>query len=90
MSDLALYQALLPQLESIKEMLMTARDDVAAVTAQLTKAKGEILAKLDELQTAIDNGTVTSADLDPLRQAAQALDDVVVDQPAEPPAEPTA
>jgi hypothetical protein len=67
---------------------MTARDDVAAVTAQLSKAKDEILAKLDDLQTAIDNGTVTTADLEPLRQAAQSLDDVVPDTPPEPAPEP--
>lgn len=87
MSDLALYQAFIPLFESIKENIMAARDDVQAVVAQLGKAKDEILAKLDELQTAIDDGTVTSADLDPLRAAAQALDDVVEDVPTEPPAE---
>ncbi len=65
---------------------MTAKDDVATVVAELVKAKDEILAKINNLQTAVDNGTVTAADLDPLREAAQALDDIVPDVTA--PAEP--
>jgi hypothetical protein len=87
MSDLALYQALLPLLETISEEIMTARDDVQALTAQLGKAKDEILAKLADLQAAIDNGTVTAADLDPLRTTVQSLDDITPDQPAEAPTE---
>lgn len=66
---------------------MTAREDLAAVGAQLSKALGE-------LADAINNGTVTDADLQPLRDVAQQLDDLVPDEepvpPAEPPAEPPA
>lgn len=51
---------------------MTARDEINAVVAQLNKALGE-------LTTAINEGTVSTSDLDPLRAAAQALDDLNAD-----------
>lgn len=82
----AIHQLIAAQTAELKGYLMTAREDVQAVVTQLGKAKDEILARLAELQTAIDNGTVTVADLQPLRDAAQSLDDIVPDVP-EPPAE---
>lgn len=79
MSDLALYMALRAYLDdqftTLREDLMTARDDIAAAVAQLRKA-------LDEIDTKISEGTVTAEDLQPLKDVAQALDDVVVDQPS--------
>lgn len=62
---------------------------LAAVSAQLTKAKGEIVAKI---QTLID-AAANAANVDPTLQAAiddlapiaQALDDIVPDPPVEPP-----
>ena len=81
MSDLALYLALNQRVDKLEEMIMSARDDLAAVGAQLNKA-------LTELTTAINDGTVTEADLAPVKAAAQALDDLVPDAPEEPPVEP--
>lgn len=84
MGDLTVYLTLKQDLENLinelKGDIMTARDDVAAIATQLSKAKDEILAKIADLETAINEGTVTAADLQPLRDTAQALDDVVPDQ----------
>jgi uncharacterized UPF0160 family protein len=81
MSDLALYWAICSRLDKLEENLetqiMTAKEDVAAVVAQLNKA-------LTELTDRINSGTVTAEDLQPLRDAAQALDDINPDAP-EPP-----
>lgn len=58
-----------------------AQDAVDAITAQLGKAKAEILAKIGDLQTQINTGQ--PPDLTALTAAAQALDDIVVDVPTE-------
>lgn len=64
---------------------MSAVDDIlAGVTDQLGKAKGEIVAKIDELQAQVAAGQPPSQDtLDALKAAAQALDDIVPDVPSE-------
>jgi hypothetical protein len=63
----------------LKEIIVGAQQDaVNQITAQLDKAKGEIVGKIDDLQRQIDNGE--TPDLAPLRQVAQSLDDVVPDQ----------
>lgn len=54
-------------------------DAIAAVVAQLGKAKDEILAKLAGLEAAAAAGEDLSASLAELAAAAQALDDVVPD-----------
>lgn len=69
---------------------MGLKDDLKAVSTQLGKARDEIVSKVEELERQINAGEVDQATLDELKAAAQALDDVVPDQPAdEPPAEPT-
>lgn len=71
-------------IQELKELLMSVREDLAAIGAQLAKAHDEIVAKIEE-------GTVTPEDLAPLKAAAQALDDIVPDVPAEePPVSPLA
>lgn len=84
MSDLALFNALK------EELMATAHEIVEQVTAQANKAEAEILAKIDELKTKINDGTVAASDLDALRSAVQGVDDIVPDAPAEPPAVPPA
>lgn len=63
---------------------MALQDEVNALTAQVKKGTSEILNKIAELEAANPN-----VDLTDLKAAAQALDDVVPDAPAEePPAQP--
>lgn len=73
----------------LKEIAMTATQDIVdAVVAQLGKAKGEIIAKLTDLQGQLDAAGVSEqVDLSPLVQIAQSLDDIVPDAPAEEPAD---
>lgn len=56
---------------------------LAALSDQLVKAKGEIVAKIADLETAIGNQDNVSPELqaafDALKPAAQALDDIVPD-----------
>jgi DNA-directed RNA polymerase subunit F len=70
----------------LKEVIrMSAQDSINAVVTQLGKAKGEIVAKIADLQAQIDAGVpAEQLDLTALTEAAQALDDVVADAPAEP------
>ena len=72
------------QIDTLRRSIMTIRDDIAAVTGQLGKARDEILGKLAELEQKIVDGTVTAEDLAPLKAAAQALDDVVPDPAPDP------
>ena len=66
------------QTEQLKEIIMaSAKETVTQLTAQLNKAKDEVVAKIEE-------GTVTAEDLAPLAEVAQALDDLVPDLPEEP------
>jgi len=71
---------------NLKEVIrMSAQDSINAVVAQLGKAKGEIVAKIADLQAQIDSGVpAEQLDLTALTAAAQGLDDVVADAPAEP------
>lgn len=65
---------------------MSTQDTINAIVTQLAKAKAEIIGKLTELQTQIDNGVpAEQLDLGPLTDLAQALDDVVIDVPADEP-----
>ena len=76
------------QIDTLRRSIMTIRDDIAAVTGQLGKARDEILGKLAELEQKIVDGTVTAEDLAPLKAAAQSLDDVVPDPTPAPEPEP--
>lgn len=57
------------------------QDAVDALVAQLGKAKAEVLSKIDELEAQIAAGE--TPDLTALKDAVQALDDVVPDAPVE-------
>lgn len=63
-------------------------DALAGVKDQLAKAQGEILGKISDLETQLSNaGKLDEADqaaIDAVKGAAQGLDDVVPDAPAEP------
>ena len=63
------------------------QDAVDQVAAQLAKAKAEIVAKVADLEAQVAAGEIP--DLTALKEAAQALDDVVLDVPpvGEPPVE---
>src|SRR5436190_15124430 len=72
----------------IKQIIMNQKDEALALGAlrtQLTKANGEIQAKLKALQDTIDNGPDVSPEVEAavaeLTKASQALDDVVPDAP---------
>lgn len=60
-----------------------AQDAVDAVVVQLGKAKGEVLAKIADLEAQVAAGQ--APDFSALKAAAQALDDVVPDAPVEEP-----
>lgn len=75
--------------QQLEEFILSANSDaIEAVVTQLGKAKAEIVAKIEALQEAVDNGEDLSPALADLTSAAQALDDVVPDpEPVEEPAE---
>lgn len=84
------------QLSQMKGAVMGLVDDLNAIKEQLGKAKDEIVGKISDLESALAaSGTpdpAVSAAVDSLKEAAQALDDVVPDvvAPVEPvPVEPT-
>ena len=69
--------------QRIKEIIMSAAQDVIdRVTAQLSKAKTEIIAAIDDLKA--QNADV---DTSALEAAAQSLDDVIPDAPVDEPDE---
>ena len=64
---------------------MSAQDIINTLVTQLDKAKGEIAAKIEDLQNQIDAGVpAEQLDLTALTEAAQGLDDVVPDAPVVP------
>jgi 16S rRNA G1207 methylase RsmC len=67
---------------------MTSQDAVDAVTAQLSKAKEEILAEVAALEAQVAAGQ--PVDLTGLKAAAQGLDDLTPDPVVEPVPEPPA
>jgi hypothetical protein len=70
--------------ELIKEVVMGAAQDVVdQVTAQLGKAKDEVLAKIADLEAQVAAGE--TPDFTALKEAAQGLDDVVPDPVVEEP-----
>lgn len=64
------------------------RTELSAITAQISKGTGEVVAQIEELQTKVEQGTITVDDLAPLKEAAQRLDDVVPDVSEEVPTTP--
>lgn len=72
----------------LKGVLVSAVQDVVdSITAQVLKSKGEVLAKIAELEAAVAAGEVP--DFTALKEAVQSVDDIVADAPVEevPPAE---
>lgn len=63
-------------------IVTTTQDAINAVTDQLRRAKGEIVAKLVDAQAQIDAAGVTEQiDLSALNDIAQSLDDIVPNAP---------
>ena len=61
---------------------MSLQETVDALVGQLAKAKAEIVTKIDELEAQVAAGE--TPDLTALKDAVQALDDVVPDSVPEP------
>lgn len=59
-------------------VMSSVQDAVDEIVAQLAKAKAEIVSEIESLEAAVAAGE--SVDLTALKAAAQALDDVVVDE----------
>jgi uncharacterized membrane protein YccC len=87
-----------PSLDSITNKLKTIMATQAElaqqlrdVTAQNEKARGEILAKISELETALANAGNTTPEVDEalaaLKASVQTDDDLNADAPTEPPVE---
>jgi len=68
---------------TIGRLQMSTQDSIDAVVAQLGKAKDEVVAKIADVQAALDAANVPAevVNLDALNAAAQALDDIVPDEP---------
>lgn len=93
MFDLFGYSKLLQQMRSIEMKISELDDTLGLVSAQLTKAKVEILAKqntlmaqIAELESKLQNLDVEVPEdviiaLDSLKSTTQELDDVVPDEP---------
>jgi HAMP domain-containing protein len=67
---------------SIRTMSQAQIDQIKALTAQVVKAKGEIVGKIQQLEDTINNGgdeAAVQAALDELKAAVQSVDDVVPD-----------
>lgn len=72
----------IPTLKQIQEAIMTAtQDTIDAITAQLGKAKTEILTQIANLEQQVAAGETPN--LEPLKAVTQALDDITPDQPTE-------
>lgn len=78
--------SLFKSLAQLRGDIVGLQDSVNALVEQLSKAKGEIVSKISELEAQVAAGE--AVDLEPLKAAVQALDDVVPDEVTEePPAE---
>ena len=68
---------------TIGRLQMSTQDSIDAVVAQLGNAKDEVVAKIADVQAALDAANVPAevVNLNALNAAAQALDDIVPDEP---------
>jgi hypothetical protein len=68
---------------TIGRLAMSTQDSIDAIVVQLGKAKDEVVAKIADVQAQLDAAAVPAevVNLDALTAAAQALDDVVADEP---------
>lgn len=73
-------------LNQIRRDLVSLQETVDSLVSQLAKAKAEIVTKISELEAQVAAGE--TPDLTALKEAVQALDDVVPDSVPEPEPEP--
>jgi len=68
---------------TIGRLNMSTQESIDAIVTQLGKAKDEVVAKIADVQAQLDAAGVPAeqVDLTALTAAAQALDDVVADEP---------
>jgi hypothetical protein len=68
---------------TIGRLAMSTQESIDAIVVQLGKAKDEVVAKIADVQAQLDAAGVPAeqVDLTALAAAAQALDDVVADEP---------
>jgi hypothetical protein len=68
---------------TIGRLIVSTQDSIDAIVVQLGKAKDEVVAKIADVQAQLDAAAVPAevVDLSALSAAAQALDDVVADEP---------
>ncbi len=81
---LAIVQDIQKKEVNIQMKVSEIASTLTAVSDQLSKAKGEILAKIAALETSLSNVDLppdATAALDGLKTQAQALDDIVPDAP---------
>lgn len=96
-ATLLLISFILFQLTHLGRQHMSTQEAIDQITAQLKKAQNEVIAARDELmakladvQLQLEDAQVADVvDLSELTAAAQALDDIVPDAPADVPAEYT-
>jgi len=64
-------------------LIVSTQDSIDNIVAQLSKANREVIAKIADVQAQLDAANVPAekVDLTALAAAAQALDDIVADEP---------
>lgn len=87
-SFLERFDAAINAIFRMEKTMGAVSDALAGIKDQLAKAKAEVLSKITDLEAQLaDAGKLDAADvaaIQDLKDAAQALDDVVVDPPVEP------
>lgn len=79
-NPLTIFAAYLAAKSALGGVMSEVQSAVDAVTNQLVKAQAEIVSEINNLEAAVAAGEPVN--LDALKAAAQALDDVVADAPA--------
>ena len=68
---------------TIGRLIVSTQENIDAIVVQLGRAKDEVVAKIADVQAQLDAANVPAevVNLDALNAAAQALDDIVADEP---------
>ena len=68
---------------TIGRLIVSTQESIDAIVVQLGRAKDEVVAKIADVQAQLDAASVPAevVNLDALNAAAQALDDIVADEP---------
>ena len=68
---------------TIGRLIVSTQENIDAIVVQLGRAKDEVVAKIADVQAQLDAASVPAevVNLDALNAAAQALDDIVADEP---------